>query len=140
MLAGPLMWRVRWQGWRRCLGGPGGRWWRARGWVSSSGGCAAGRGGVEAESQGVDDAEDGGEFGVAVGAEGAIETLARDAGFAGNLSHAAGAGDDAERVGDEGRISCFEDLGHVGGNGLFVVEVFRRIEGFGFHFAHSVSF
>lgn len=92
----------------------------------------------EAQTQGVDDAENGGEFGVAVGAEGAVKALARDAGFAGHFGHAAGAGDDSESVGGKGGVSAFEGFGHVGGDGLLVVEVLGGIEGFGFRF-HLIS-
>ena len=99
---------------------------------------AVSRGGAQLEAEGLDDAENGGEFGVAVGAEGAIEALAGDAGFAGHVGHAAGAGHDSEGVGDKGGVSAFEGFGHVGGDGLAVVEVFGGVEGFGF--GHCVSF
>ncbi len=67
----------------------------------SGGGFAGGGGGVEAESKGMDYAEDGGEFWISVRAESAIETFAGEAGFAGDFGHAAGACDDSEGVGDE---------------------------------------
>lgn len=94
---------------------------------------------AEAQAQGVDDAENGGEFRVAVGAEGSIETLARDTGFAGHFGHTASASYDSEGVADKGRVSTFEGFGYVGGDGLAVVEVFGGIEGFGFWLGHSVS-
>jgi hypothetical protein len=49
----------------------------------------------------VDNAENGGEFRVAVGAESSIEAFARDTGFAGHFGHAASAGYDSESVGDK---------------------------------------
>lgn len=92
---------------------------------------------AEAQAQGVDDAQDGREFGVAVSAEGAIEAFSRDTGFAGHFGHASSAGHDSEGVRDKGRVSAFEGFGHVGGDGFAVVEVFCGIEGFGFGFSHS---
>ena len=93
---------------------------------------------METEAERPDDLQDGGEFRVAVSAEGAIKALAGDTGFAGHFSHAASAGYDSEGIGDKGRVSAFEGFGHVGGDGLAVVEVFCGIEGFGFRF-HLIS-
>jgi hypothetical protein len=69
---------------------------------------AIGGGDAEAQAQVVDDAENGREFRVAVGAEGAIEALARNAGLAGHFGHAADAGHDSESIGNKGWVSAFD--------------------------------
>ena len=51
---------------------------------------------VQIQAQLADDFEPRGEFGVAVGREGLVETFATEAGLASDLGHALGAGDVAE--------------------------------------------
>ena len=59
---------------------------------------------MESYAEGVDDLEDGGEAGIAFARERHLEAFAPDAGIAGELHHAPGAGDVAENLGDEGCI------------------------------------
>src|ERR1700679_3592276 len=48
-----------------------------------------------------------------------------------DFRHATSTGDNAERIGDEGRAAGFEGVGHVGGDCFGGVEVLGWVEGLG---------
>jgi hypothetical protein len=57
---------------------------------------------------------------IAVFAEGAVKLLAGEAGLPGNLRHALGTGNDAQRLGDKRRIAGFKRIRHEEGDFLVI--------------------
>ncbi|MCJ1900459.1 MULTISPECIES: hypothetical protein [Paracoccus] len=85
--------------------------------------------------------QDGAELGIALLAQGAVEAFARQPGILGDLLHAFGARDHAQRIRDERPVPGFQGIGQVARNRLVVVEVFGRVKGRGFqcHAQPSIS-
>jgi hypothetical protein len=78
--------------------------------------------------QGAHHLEDRGELRIAVLAERAVQMLARELRLAGDLRHAPGPRDDAERVGDEGGVLGLQGRGHVLGTRFVALQMLGGIE------------
>src|SRR5258707_626041 len=84
---------------------------------------------MRAVSTGMRRADDRSDLRIAFGAERLVEAFARQPGLPGDIRHAACAGNDAERLGDKGRIIRRQSLLHIGGDGLLAVQIFGRVIG-----------
>ena len=81
---------------------------------------------MQLHAQRAEDFEHGGEFGVSVGSEGLVEAFAAEAGFAGDVGHALGPGDVAQRGGEYRGVAVSERRFQVGRDvGLGLEEVGR---------------
>lgn len=95
----------------------------------ASGPCSGDGFEVQSQAEGPRDLNDRGEARVPVGGECLVETFAAHADLAGQFADVAGAGDDAERLGNEGRVvacllaGCFEVGGSILGAGQIVGRV-----------------
>lgn len=99
-----------------------------------------GKFGMQLDAQRAHHLEDGGEARIALARQGLVEAFASQAGIAGQLRHALGAGNVPERGGDEGRvIARFRDASfQIGHHVLVGLEIFDAVPLAQFELAHDV--
>jgi hypothetical protein len=85
---------------------------------------------MEAEAERPNDLQDGGELRVPVAAQRLVERLPGQAGFLGELRHAASAGDHAQCVGNLAGVAIREGAVEIGEQSFWTVQIGGRVEFF----------